>query len=635
MQARHSERPPVKGKQMAILRRLAVRRRRRDELGATAILVALLFSFVALPLGAVSVDLSRLYAELARVQAAADAAATAGVTFMPDNFADAKARALDVARTNGYPNSGSTSVLVEVGEKPTQLKVTVSSTIDNTFGKAIGVPDSTMKAYAVADFNGPAPMGSPCNVFGNEPKGSQQLPPTSTTLKVPPYADCANPEFWGAITGPETVKGQGAQFETRKCKGDEDGCASGTGGANEEFDPRGFIYMVRVNESGVGSPVQLQIYDPAYVETSSECHYGPVAETTSGSYDYTSYGNISSGDNHRYPLATTDANQRYDNDNDANMFCSGDSDNAGNRFGSEVPTITSFALRAPIDNLNPYQAPAHNVAQCTKQFPGYSARVNAYSGERYRHLSGPRERNLRNSGSNDDYEAPLARVFHQWVNFCTFTPDRAGDWYIQVRNNVALPSGYTLDSTGAVAGNPRVTTQTGDDVNVLGNGTNQFAFRAISSAPAGSVSVAPWERMRIYANAASATTEFNLVRVAPAAANKTLVVTFFDVGEGADSGTVTILRPNDSNLPSSLQDCVGSGVKDGDLSNCRITGISSSNYNGKLQEIRIPIPNTYTCQVASQGGCWFRARVSFGSGDVHDATTWTARIVGEPVRLIE
>ena len=52
----------------------------RDELGATAILVALFFSFIAIPLGAVSVDVARLYVELERVQAAADAAATAAAS---------------------------------------------------------------------------------------------------------------------------------------------------------------------------------------------------------------------------------------------------------------------------------------------------------------------------------------------------------------------------------------------------------------------------------------------------------------------------------------------------------------------------------------------------------------------------
>jgi len=53
-----------------------------------------------------------------------------------------------------------------------------------------------------------------------------------------------------------------------------------------------------------------------------------------------------------------------------------------------------------------------------------------------------------------------------------------------------------------------------------------------------------------------------------------------------------------------------------------------------LQTIRVPISGTYSCTTTSQGGCWWRVEVKFGSGDVNDATTWTARIAGEPVRLI-
>ncbi|MDR7251853.1 hypothetical protein J2X46_000825 [Nocardioides sp. BE266] len=589
--------------------------RRRDEIGAVAIVVAMFFAFVAVPLGAVSIDIARLYVELQRVQAAADAAATAGVTFMPDDFANAKARAIEVAEDNGFPNSGTSAVAVAIGEKPTQLKVTVSSTVSNAFAKSFGISSSTMSRSAVADFNGPAPMGSPCNTFANEPAGSAQLGPSASVLKQPTYADCADPQFWGAIAGPETYKGQGAEFETRKCGGGEDLCAGGSGSANLEFDPRGFIYLVRVGSAGVGQSIQLQIYDPAYVETASSC------SSSSGPT-----GGISSSDNYRYPYSTTDANNRYNNS--ANSFCTGDSDNNGNRFGSsDVPTITSFALRNKVDNLNPYSAPALNPSQCTKQFPGYS----------YTSSTAWTTSHLRDSNntSGKPYNVDLARVFHQWVDLCTFTPTAAGDYYIQVRSNVALPSTYTLDSTGAVVGNSAVVSQTGDDTSVQGNGTNNFALRAISGAPAGAVSVAPWERMRIYANSDAATTEFNLVRVVPAAANKTLVVSFFDVGEGASSGSVTILKPNDSNMPSSIAGCKASGVVTGALTGCKITGITPTNNNGKYQEIRIPIPNTYTCQVSSQGGCWFRVQVSFGTGTVHDATTWTARIVGEPVRLIE
>lgn len=623
------------------------RRRRRNEAGAAMVLGALLFAFLALPLCALSVDTARWWVEAQRIQAAADAAATAGVTYMPDDLTKATARAVALATSNGYTAGSGTTVTVSPGDKPTQLRVTISRAVDNFFAKSIGIGTSTITRSSVADFNGPAPMGSPCNSFANEPAGSAQQGPSTSQTKVPTYANCASPQFWGAITGPETWKDQGAQFETRKCGGvGEDGCASAAeGAANNEFDPRGFIYLVRVATSGVGQSVNLQIYDPAYVETGSGCTQGPVAMT--GSHYYPS-STIPAADNANYPLATTDANERYDADNQSsNMFCTGDSDNAGRRFPltSEVPTITSFALRSPVDSLNPFAAPALNPAQCTKQWPGYSNQSNYVNhsdgnGNHYDWTGGPRERNLRNAGTNNAYQLDVARVFHQWVNLCTFTPTQAGDYYLQVRNNVALPSSYTLDATGAVAGNSAVVNQVGDNTAVLGNGTNQFAIRAVTGAAAGGISVSPYQRMRIFANADSASSSFNLVRVAPAAANKTLVITYFDVGEASTSnGTVQVLPPGDAKLGTtpmtSIAGCTATGPTNGSLSNCKVDGVTSATNNGKLQTIRVPIPSTYTCEVTSQGGCWFRVAINFPGATVTDATTWTANIVGEPVRLIE
>lgn len=589
-----------------------ISRRRRDEVGATAVIVAMFFAFIALPLGAVGVDVSRLYVELQRVQAAADAAATAGVTYMPDDFAAAKARAIEVAEDNGFPNSGRSTVVVTVGAKPTQLKVTVSSRVDNAFAKTFGIPSSVMSRYAVADFNGPAPMGSPCNTFGNEPTSGAALPPTGSQLKPVTYATCStNPQFWGAIAGPETYKDQGSEFEARKCGGGEVLCSSSSNGAtNLEFEPRGFIYMIRIGAAAVNQSVRVQVFDPAYVDTGSGgCDSGPV---------YSSF----SGSNSDYPYATTDATGRYVRG--ATAFCTGDSENNGKRFGSEVPTITSFAVRKPIDTLNPFAAPVQS-ASCVKQFPGYSNTTST-----------PLSLSTLKSGGS--YNANLAKVYRQWVDLCTFTPTQAGDYYIQVRSNVAMPAGYTLDSTGAAVGNMNVVNQAGDDTNVKGNGNNMFAFRAISGAAGGSVSIASWERMRIYANADSATTTFNLVRVAPAAANKTLVLSYYDVGEatGTTAGTVQVLAPADSNItPTAVANCKGEGVYVGNLTNCKVNNVTSSTNNGKIQTVRVPIPNTYTCQVSSSGGCWWRVTINFPGATVTDATTWTARIVGEPVRLIE
>ena len=52
-------------------------------------------------------------------------------------------------------------------------------------------------------------------------------------------------------------------------------------------------------------------------------------------------------------------------------------------------------------------------------------------------------------------------MFHQWLDLCTFTPDRTGDYYLQVRTNVAL--GGISDGEGGYDGNAAVYSQTGDN----------------------------------------------------------------------------------------------------------------------------------------------------------------------------
>ena len=155
------------------------------------------------------------YVEVQRVQNAADAAAMAGVTYLPDDFASAKSHSDHSRGTQRVPE-----LRIHIGfgldrDKPTQLVVTVSSKIGNAFGTAFGVNTNTIVRSATADFNGPAPMGSPCNTFGNEPPGAGtgsndpiRGPNTSVIVAPPGGASCtSNPQLWGAIAGPDTPKG--------------------------------------------------------------------------------------------------------------------------------------------------------------------------------------------------------------------------------------------------------------------------------------------------------------------------------------------------------------------------------------------------------------------------------------------
>lgn len=575
--------------------------RRRGEQGYVTVLAAAFVASLFLPVGAIGVDLARMYLEGERVQAAADAAALAGVTHLPDDLAGATTQATEAAARNGYPASADVQVDVDYGDKKTQLRVTISSRIPNTFGSGFGIDTSEVTRSAVADYNGPAPMGSPCNTFGNEPAGTPLLGPITSVLQVPVGASCPQtPEYWGTVEGPRVYKTQGDQYSTRYCKGNEDGC---NGSTNTDFRPEGYFYIVRVGEDAVGQPVQLQLYDPAYVATGSRCNLTPSGTLPS---------------NNMNPYTTLDALLRYKLTSyysSPSPFCTGDDPNSGNRVGSsEVPTITSFGLRSPQDNLRPTEAPP--VPGCARQFPGYDTSdvtANALTSWKW------------------SYNDNLAAVFHQWVNLCTFVPSVAGDYYLQVRTNV--PLGGSPDGAGGYVGSDGVYLQSGDDLDVRGNGTNSFAMRAIST-QGDAISVAGWDRMAIFANSDSATTTFNLIRVVPAAANKTLDFSFFDAGDAASNGTIRILPPTETAI--SLNGCIGEGKVNGPLSYCRITGINNSNgWDGKLQHIRVPIPADYTCNDTSQGGCWFRVQIGFGTGSVTDVTTWNAEVVGEPVRLIE
>jgi Flp pilus assembly protein TadG len=582
--------------------------RRRDERGYAAVLVAAFATTIMLPLCAISVDTARWYVEVSRVQNAADAAATAGVTYLPDDFASARSTAIAVAGRNGYPNSGTTSVSVALGDKPTQLQVTISSTIGNAFGTSFGVKSATITRSATADFNGPALMGSPCNTFGNEPPGtgtSDQHGPSTEQIVAPSGgAVCSNtPQLWGAIAGPETPKGNGDEVMTRTCNSGNSGCSGTT---NDEFDPQGYFYVVRVASAAVGQPVTLQVYDPAWVENGDTCETAPTGTMKNNMNAYT----------------TADGKQRYSKT--ANEFCSGD---VNNGTANVSGITTSYDLRKPSDTYNPKEATAITSPMCVRQYPPYYA---AASGKKTGSFVGVSNATL--DKTNGSYQDNLAKVYHQWVKLCTFTPTAAGDYYLQVRTNVKL--GGTPDGEGGYQGNSNVYNQTGDDTSVTGSGNNRFAIRAVGNAR-GSVSIAGFQAMSIYANYSGATSTFNLVRVIPAAATKTLNIGFYDVGDASSAGTVQVLPPLDSNIGSSLSSCTGAGVVTGSVSSCKLTNVSSgSGWNGKYENLKIAIPSTYTCDSADAGGCWFRLVVSFPDG-VSDTTTWTASIDGDPIRLIK
>lgn len=602
-----------------------MRRRRRDERGAVALLVGILMPLVLVGVAAFAIDISRWELERQRMQTAADAAAAAAVPYLPYDLASATTRARQVAARNGYDhNDPDVEVLVERGVKPGQLRVEIVSRIHNSFGAMMGVTSATLKAVAVADYQAPAPMGSPCNTFGNEPtagSGASSARPIGSAHGSPPFQNCsAQPQLWASVQGPETGKVQGDRYQTRGCEAS--GVAGCSGPANDEYDEFGYVFVVKVEQAAVGSVIDLQLFDPMFLNTGQTCALLP----SSSEFD-----NNSNATNPH--VHNSDARSRYTrNGSGSDDFCTGDS------FPGQVASIpnrvvTSFVLRQQVDSQDPEEAPVQagvDGTGCIRQYGGLSTGRDQYGN--FARI--PAAVFKASSGS---YIPDLAQSFHNWTSFCRFQPDRAGDYYLQVRTNVGLGGS---GSTYTRSGNQAALAPTGNTYQ--GAGANAFSIRAVT--PGGlerSVAVSGYEHMPIYVNAPSATSTFNLLRVLPGAAGRRISFEFFDAADisGTGGGTVRVSMPDDATFTGAAfpNGCTSDGGAAGSGHSSAIcqVPVSKSANNGQVQRMSIPIPADYSCNALSLDGCWYRVTISFPGATVTDQTTWNARILGDPVRLIE
>jgi Flp pilus assembly protein TadG len=618
------------------------RLRRRDEAGYAAILVALLGSVLFLGMSAMSVDTARWYVEVEHVQKTADAAALAGVTYMPYDLASARSVALASASKNGYDDALATVVVtVEQGSKPSELKVTVSSRIKNTFGAGLGVPTAWITRSAVADYTAPAPMGSPCNTFGNEPP-SQAAPaaqPAGSALPATPFPNCSSqPYFWAGIEGPATDKVQGDRFMNSACSTTNAITGLGTyncsGGKNSEYRPNGYFWAVHVEPLGLGTPITVQIYDPDFMNTGTDCGSLYPAGTTGLADNMNDY-------------TTTDGTKRYSSDVSNSIYCPGD--NNPNGSVSAAPT-TSFALLHQNDTANPGEAVAIDPDSCIKQFVGQTS-VPTISELSKLTTSG------HTTSNNSGYNPQKAQLFHQWVPLCTFTPDAPGDYYVQVRTNVSTTHGTSVLNKNAAGttktsliftGNRDVVSNSTSGLVTNTSGSNGFSMRAVPTDPAKKsyIAVAGNESMPIFQNKKTSTATFNLIRALPGTRGQYISFDFFDPGDGAvapETAWVQIFPPTDAT--GSVK--TGSGgtppgckhARDNDAyvaaTDCKVT-FNGGSHNGQLEHIVIPIPSDYACGHTPLvlGDCWFSVQITFPKS-VTDFTTWTANIGGDPVRLIQ
>jgi hypothetical protein len=199
-----------------------------------ALLMVTLIAFAGLAL-----EFNRWQNITTRVQKSADAAALAGAVFLPDNLAQAQTTALATSSKNGYTNGvGGVTITAAKARLPNQLKVTISVPTKNPFGGIVGYGSSTIVRSAVAEYQLPQNLGSPQNSYGNNPES----PPAG-----------GQPQFWGNVFGPASIKSKGDAIQSKLCGG-----ASTTARA----------------------AARMRITTPTATSTESRCRQAPSARST-------------------------------------------------------------------------------------------------------------------------------------------------------------------------------------------------------------------------------------------------------------------------------------------------------------------------------------------------------------------
>ena len=142
--------------------------RRRVRTSGQMLVLFVVSIFVLTGITAIVVDISWYWANTLRVQRAADAAALAGVVWLPGAPGTAYTTAEDEASKNGYTD-GAGGVTVYPIKDPSnnrRLWVTITAPVNTFFMKIFGIQSLTAQRIAKAEYVLPVPMGSPENYYG-------------------------------------------------------------------------------------------------------------------------------------------------------------------------------------------------------------------------------------------------------------------------------------------------------------------------------------------------------------------------------------------------------------------------------------------------------------------------------------
>lgn len=526
----------------------------QDQGGYVLPMLGLLLVPLLLIVG-LSIDVGSWYNRASDIQKAADAAALAGVVWLPrEDLADDYAR--EAAERNGFVHGVDG---IEVGVEPVgdkQLRVTIRDTrVKSYLYGALTNRGTELQRDATAQYVLPVPLGSPKNILGT---GDLYSGSHRENFWLAVSGACASRENGDLRLAANTgnyhgewrsmfMSGLGTRYyHGYSCEGTE---------TNQAYRSSGYAYAIQVPQSGT---YQVQAYDATYQRQSLS---GCTTITPSDA-----------GDSH-------------------NVWVSTSTSNACNRLSDQASVTTTFTLRGP--DATPLSWTDNPVI------------------------------NSETVLTNDSYYA------NRWRTMGTIVAPGPGTYYLQVSTPELLSSGDRSWASNSFG------------LRVTGSGFSTPCTKLLGQPgySAACPQIHGLEDMSILANLSGTQATFYLAEVDDEHRGKTLEIDLFDPGEGAQ--TLEILDPDGdpvhfswsaqcatSGWPS--HDCEGEGTQlemEADDSYQGPDRGSRWNFSDRTVRLTIPIPNDYD-------GGWWRVRYTVGSSPT-DRTTWSARIIGDPVHLVE
>ncbi len=233
------------------------------QAGQILVIFALMLT-VLIGLVGIAIDVTYAWRNGLQIQRAADAAAMAGVVYLPGAVTTGHDKAVAIAGANGYPASTVTAAPTSFDTR--KMDVTITADVPTFFVNLFGVNHWTISRSARAAYIMPVPLGSPLAYYGVGCLVLQSVspkPPCNATGTGQSGVTTAG------ITGGTPLASLGA-FGAVLTKGgnQENGDAylpdSNGSLPNYSYDPRGYYYTVVLPSTG-----DIKIFDPGF------CAMGP------------------------------------------------------------------------------------------------------------------------------------------------------------------------------------------------------------------------------------------------------------------------------------------------------------------------------------------------------------------------